>query len=139
MSALYRHSFIKGGWNPGVNKSQETISKIKEKRLYQKILKKDTKPEKIIQDLLKKEDISFIKHKPITNITHKYQCDIFIEPDIVIECDGDYYHNYPLGREIDKIRTEELKINGYKVVRLWENEIKKDLNACKYKILEVMG
>ena len=134
----FRHSFIKGGWNPGKNKSQETIFKIKEKRLHQRILKKDTKPEKIIQQLLKDINIKFIKHKPILNISHKYQCDIFIEPNIVIECDGDYYHKYPEGRDIDRIRTKELEENGYKVLRFWENEIKGDANICKTKILEAM-
>jgi DNA mismatch endonuclease, patch repair protein len=134
----FRHSFIKGGPNPGINKSLETISKIKEKRLYQKILKKDTKPEVIIQNLLTNLNIKFTKHKPITNILHKYQCDIFIDDKIIIECDGDYYHNYPSGREIDKIRTVELKERGYKVLRLWEHEIKSNLNECKNKILDVL-
>jgi len=133
-----RYSFPKGQLNPGFNKSKETIAKIKEKRLYQKILKKDTKPEKIIQKLLEKSGISFVKHKPLVDIIHKYQCDIFIEPNIVIECDGDYYHQYPLGREIDKIRTEELKKKGYKVLRFWENEINNDINSCRNKILEVI-
>ena len=134
----FRHSFIKGELNPGVNKSAETISKIKEKRLYQKILKKDTKPEILIQNLLTKLNIRFIKHKPINDIFHKYQCDIFIDKNIVIECDGDYYHNYPSGREIDGIRTKELQDKGYKVLRLWEHEIKSNLEYCKNKILDVI-
>jgi len=133
-----RHSFPKGRLNPGFNKSKETIAKIREKRLYQQILKKDTKPEIIIQNLLNNIGIKFVKHKPITDITHKYQCDIFINPNIIIECDGDYYHKYPKGREIDKIRTEELKNRGYKVLRFWENELNNKIESCKNKILEVI-
>ena len=134
----FRHSFIKGEQNPGKNKSPETISKIKEKRLFQKILKKDTKPEKTIQNLLQNIGVKFVKHKPITNINHRYQCDIFINPNVIIECDGDYYHKYPEGREIDKIRTLELKNKGYKILRLWENEIHNNIESCKNKILEVI-
>jgi len=131
----FRHSFVKGGENPGKNKSPETISKIKEKRLYQKMLKKDTQPEIIIQKLLNALNVKFVKHKPITDIPHKYQCDIFISPNIIIECDGDYYHKYPKGREIDKIRTLELENKKYKVLRLWENEIHNNIESCKNKIL----
>lgn len=134
-----RYSFPKGDKNPGFLKSKETIGKIKEKRLFQKILKRDTKPEVAIQNLLKELNIEFIKHKPITDIDHKYQCDIFIDPKIIIECDGDYFHNYPLGREIDKIRTKELTDKGYKVVRLWEHDIKINSGFCKNKILEAIN
>ncbi len=133
-----RFSFPKGDKNPGVNKSPSTILKIKEKRLYQKILKKDTKPEIIIQTLLKNLGIEFTKHKPITQIKHKYQCDIFIHPNFIIECDGDYYHNYPSGREIDRIRTEELREEGFKILRLWEHQIHNNLDFCKNKILEAL-
>jgi very-short-patch-repair endonuclease len=44
--------------------------------------------------------------------------------DLVIECDGNYWHKYPVGNEIDHIRTSELIAKGFKVLRLWESEIK---------------
>jgi very-short-patch-repair endonuclease len=134
-----RYSFPRGDQNPGFNKSKKTILRIKEKRLYQKVLMADTKPEKAIQNLLKELGIEFIKHKPIIDIEHKYQCEICIEPNIIIECDGNYFHNYPFGREIDRIRTNELNEKGYKVLRLWEHEIINNLDYCKNKILEVMN
>ena len=57
-------------------------------------------------------------------IEHGYQCDIFIPSlNMVIECDGIYWHKYPTGKEIDHIRTQELIDNGFKVLRLWEHEI----------------
>ena len=130
-----RYNFPRGVLNPGVNKSKETIEKIKLKRLYQKILKKDTLPETIIQNILTKNNIPFTKHKPITDIKHKYQCDIFIEPNIIIECDGDYWHNYPNLRPIDKIRTRELQEKNYVVIRLWEKDIKNNINECINKLV----
>lgn len=54
-----------------------------------------------------------------------YQCDIFIPSlNLIIEADGDYWHNFPFGREIDRVRTKELEEKGFRVIRLWENEIK---------------
>jgi very-short-patch-repair endonuclease len=138
MNHLNRYSFPKGQKNPGVNKSPITILKIKEKRLHQKILKKDTKPEIIIQTLLRDLGIKFIKHKPITQIEHEYQCDIFIHPNFVIECDGDYYHNYPSGREIDRVRNRELQEKGFKILRFWEHQIHNNLDFCKNEILEAL-
>ena len=40
------------------------------------------------------------------------------------ECDGDYWHKYPIGKNIDKFRNKELIEKGFKVLRLWEHEIR---------------
>ena len=70
---------------------------------------KDTSIELKIQNYLKELGITFFTHQYIKEIEHGYQCDIFIPSmNLVIECDGDYWHKYPIGREIDNIRTSEL-------------------------------
>jgi very-short-patch-repair endonuclease len=71
-----------------------------------------------------------MKTEKYINIKHGYQCDVFIpKMKLIIECDGNYWHKYPIGRDIDKIRTRELLNNGFKVLRLWESDINKmDLN-----------
>jgi len=85
---------------------------------------KDTKPEIKIQNYLTKLKIEYFTHKYM-NIKHAYQCDIFIPSfNLIIECDGNYWHNYPLGNPKDIIRNQELREAGYKVLRLWESEIK---------------
>ncbi len=57
-------------------------------------------------------------------IKHGYQCDVLIPSmNLVIECDGNYWHKYPIGLERDHIRTKELIEQGFKVLRLWEVEI----------------
>lgn len=96
---------------------------------------KDTSIEVKIQDFLKKLGIEFFTHQYI-NIKHGYQCDILIPSmNLVIECDGDYWHKYPVGNDIDHIRTKELIEKGFKVLRLWEFEIKEmKLNDFKEKI-----
>ena len=86
--------------------------------------KKDTPIETKIRIFLDNLQIEYFQHKYI-NINHCYQCDFFIpSTNLVIECDGDYWHSYPTGREIDHIRTKELLERGFKVLRLWEFEIK---------------
>lgn len=51
------------------------------------------------------------------------------------KCDGDYWHKYPIGRDIDHIRTSELIEKGFKVLRIWEKEIKKlDLGNFQNKL-----
>ena len=85
---------------------------------------KDTKIEIKIQLFLKELGIEFFTHQYIKNIEHSYQCDILIPSmNLVIECDGNYWHKYPIGLEKDHIRTKELIEKGFKVLRLWENEI----------------
>jgi len=86
---------------------------------------KDTTIEIKIQNFLKQLKIEFFTHQYMKEIEHGYQCDILIPSlNLVIECDGDYWHKYPIGREIDRIRTSELINNGFKVLRLWECEIR---------------
>jgi len=77
-----------------------------------------------LQKYLNELDIVFIKQKHM-DILHSYCCDIFIpSKNLVIECDGEHWHNFPLGKEVDHIRTKELLDKGFKVLRLWEREIR---------------
>ena len=85
---------------------------------------KDTSIEIKIQNYLKELNIEFFTHHYVS-IEHAYQCDILVPAlNLVIECDGDYWHKYPIGTDIDHIRTKELIQKGFKVLRLWEHEIK---------------
>ena len=88
-----------------------------------------------IQNFLKKLGIEFFTHQYM-KIEHGYQCDILIPSmNMVIECDGDYWHKYPIGLERDRIRTKELIEKGFKVLRLWEFEIKEmDINQFQKRI-----
>lgn len=112
--------------------SKENFIKLQEGRKNTIIPTKDTSIEVKIQNFLEQLRIDYFKHKHM-NIEHAYQCDIFIPTlNLVIECDGDYWHKYPTGRDIDKIRTSELIENGFKVLRLWEHEVKV-MNLDKFK------
>ncbi|MEK6882907.1 MAG: NUMOD3 domain-containing DNA-binding protein [Nanoarchaeota archaeon] len=113
---------------------------IKQKRALQITPVKDTSIEVKIQTFLKLLGIEFFTHQYIKDIEHGYQCDILIPSmNMVIECDGNYWHKYPVGNEIDNIRTQELLDKGFKVLRLWESEINKmNIKEFENKINEVL-
>ena len=113
----------------GKEKSKKIKLKIREKRKTQITPVKDTSIEVKIQKFLKQLKIEFYTHQYM-EIEHPYQCDILIpkqeriDKKTIIECFGTYWHKYPLGREIDIQRCQELRKKGYRVLVFWENEIK---------------
>lgn len=114
-------------------RGRKQTKKFMEFRKKQILPKKDTSIEKKIQGFLKQLGIEFFTHQYIKEIEHSYQCDILIPSmNMVIECDGDYWHKYPIGLEKDRIRTKELIEKGFRVLRLWECEIK-ELDLSKFK------
>ncbi len=124
-----------GEGNKGKKLSKEAREKISKARQKQVLPKKDTSIEVKIQNFLKQLNIEFFTHQYM-KIEHGYQCDILIpSKNLVIECDGDYWHKYPIGLEKDHIRTKELIDKGFKVLRLWEHEINiMELNDFKEKL-----
>ena len=115
--------------------------RMKELRMKQILPTKDTTIEVKIQDFLKQLGIEFFTHHYM-KIEHGYQCDILIPAQkgfpkkTIIECDGDYWHGNPdikyfknltenqiKQKELDYSRTKELIAKGFRVIRIWENEI----------------
>ena len=135
----------------GHKASEEAKSKLKRARAKQIFPVKDSKPELKIQRMLKQLNIEFIPHKYM-QIEHAYCCDIFIPSiNLVVEVDGDYWHgnqNSPRykilnkhqieQKEEDTIRTKELIAEGFKVLRLWETDVKKmDIQEFSNKIKQL--
>lgn len=75
----------------------------------------------------------FEANKPLENIC---QPDIFIPPNIVVFCDGDYWHKRPKTMEIDLRITKALIKRGYRVFRFWESDINIDAQKCARMVLE---
>jgi len=132
--------------------SKEHRRRIKQKRLEQVFPIKDTKIEIKLQELLKENNIKFETHKSIIG-----QPDIIIEPNILIFADGDYWHGwfYLNGKDYskqkglnneffekkirdDKRITRKLRHDGFKVLRFWEHEIKKDPEKCLRTIIKAL-
>lgn len=129
--------------------SEKVMDAIRKNRQHQKFPKKNSSIEVKIQDFLKQLGVEFFTHQYIKEIEHSYQCDILIpSKKLIIECDGDYWHGNPKKysdeglterilrqRELDKIRTKELIGKGFRVLRLWECQIKNmELNEFSSKL-----
>ncbi len=107
----------------------ETREKIRKARLKQIFPIKDTSIEVKLQKELEKRKIMFEKHKPILG-----QPDIFIEPNICIFADGNYWHNRPERIERDKYVNQKLKEQNYQIYRFWEYDINDSIEKCVNKI-----
>ena len=127
----------------------KNIKIIREARMKQVLPSKDTSIEVKIQNFLKKLHINFFTHHHISDLNRAYQCDIFIPKQngfpqkTIIECDGCYWHGClkcklktqkwtKEKRKKDRLRTKELISKGYKVIRLWEHEIR-NIRINKFK------
>ena len=129
--------------------------KLREYRIKQVFPIQDTKIEVKIQNFLNELGIEFFAHQHISEIRYGYQCDIFIPKQdrilqkTIIECDGDYWHGNPelkdfrlfskkikIQRCLDFEKTAQLEEQGFRVIRLWEHEIKPmEINQFKEKLI----
>jgi G:T-mismatch repair DNA endonuclease (very short patch repair protein) len=118
--------------------------------------RQDTKIELKIQDLLKQLGFKFEKRRHMIEIPEQeYFCDIFIPSlNLVIECNGEYWHasetifknedtKHPgMNKTIkevrrdEKIRIERFLKQGFKVLVLWEREIKRMNSEVLQKRIE---
>lgn len=128
--------------NGTYNKGYKLISK-QEEKLWDFLRQLDFVPYdeyKMNRDKYSESKI-FIKQWHANFLTYVYPCDIYIPSmKLIIECDGVYWHGHPevlagiknkenreqiLERKRkDKVRTRELEESGYKVLRLWDVDIK---------------
>lgn len=122
-------------WNKGKLRpfSPKSIMKIREARLKQVFPSTDTSIERLVQSQLRRNKIVFETHKPIIG-----QPDIYIPHlNLCIFVDGCYWHGClecNLGGKAGKgVRNSfsndfkiknELELEGYKVIRIWEHDIK---------------
>jgi len=128
-------------WMKGKHHSKKTKEKLKKARAKRITPVKDTSIEVKIQNFLKQLNIEFFTHQYM-KIEHGYQCDILIpvqkgiDKKTIIECFGNYWHKYPIGREIDIQRCGELREKGWRVLTFWESEIKPmQLNNLQEKLI----
>lgn len=114
----------------GKNHSEETKARLKITRMHQVFPRVDSKPERMMQIALSLRGIKYEKHKPIYG-----QPDIFIEPNICIFVDGDYWHNRPEVQARDLEVNDTLEKQKYHVIRIWEKDVKQDVNKAVDLIL----
>ena len=148
----------------GKKATKKTLEKMSIARSKQVLPRKDTKGEIILQNICKKIGIEFVKHKNFNLGFQRHQVDVFIEPNICLESDGDFWHANPnrykrngkmqTGFESNKLIskskhrttyakdrwklderiTDELEKLGNVVIRFWESELENNPEKCIKKI-----
>jgi very-short-patch-repair endonuclease len=102
-------------------------------RLFPTLRTSQTSIELRMQKLLDELNIRYETQKPIG----RYIVDIYIPGfNLIVECDGDYWHSLPERKKHDQKRNAWLRSQGYKIIRLWEHEIKKDAQEAFFNALK---
>jgi len=135
------------------NRKPQRVALQKRIRAGQIFPVKDSKPEKMLQIALSLHGISYQKHRQYI----KGYPDLFIEPNICVFVDGDYWHCNPRKFKADDMIKiwrkqykasdiwskdlqvhHELNSQGFHVVRIWEYDILHNVNNCAENILYLL-
>ena len=116
----------------GKHQTEATKAKLREARLRQRITLKDTKIELKVEAELIKRGINYQKQVPLCKVAI---VDFYLpEYRIVIQADGDYWHNRPERIQNDIRQNAVLTFNGFNVYRFWEHDINESVENCINKI-----
>lgn len=92
---------------------------------------KDTLIERIIEKVLLNLNIIYVKQEVIIG----FCVDFYLpEYNLIIECDGDYWHNKEGAKEKDNMKDIKFKNSQIKILRLTEFDIKNNLDLCIKRI-----
>lgn len=126
----------------------------KEQRSYcmSRIRSKDTSVEKVVRSRLHKLGLRFRKH--VSSLPGKPDI-VFVKSKVVVFIDGDFWHGwrFPLWKdslslawqqkiERNRVRSNKhfrrLRYMGWKVIRVWEHEVNRDLDRVVERIKEAL-
>jgi very-short-patch-repair endonuclease len=122
----------KGDRNPmfGKTHTEAALRKIFDKRSM-------TKPEQQLRDILDELHVTYTSQFFITEDSQTFSYDFYLpECQLIIEVDGDYWHGGPGVQEhwygVETTKATDVQKDmvarqrGYKVLRLWESQLKHD-------------
>jgi len=129
-----------GGYNKGKHHSDETkalLRKLTIRQLKDNHLKQGTSIELIVKNLL---DVLKIDYEFQYNFNDKFLCDFaIVDKKIIIECDGDYWHNREDNKKRDKAKNAYITKCGWQMVRFWEHDINDNIQDVKDSIMKLVG
>lgn len=85
--------------------------------------KRRTRIELLMQHRLASAGIPFVEQHPIDRCIP----DFLVLPNLVVECDGEYWHSLPGRIKKDRKRDYWLRSKGYRVIRIPERDITRGL------------
>lgn len=123
------------------------------KRAMSSVKQKDTDLEKIVRSELHRQGYRFRKN--VKDIPGKPDV-VFRKAKVVVFIDGDFWHGYRLpaweyklsdfwkekirkNRKRDQKNFRKLRKDGWQVIRIWQHEIKRDLDSCIAKIISALA
>lgn len=90
-----------------------------------------------IENVLKDLNIEYVKQKRLVTAKRAFYLDFWIPKyELVIECNGEYWHRLPDKIIRDKILENSCIKHNKNILWLWENEINNDIDSCKNKIVD---
>jgi len=140
-------------WSNPFKVLMDNLTKEQRRKNMQNIRSTGTTPERLIMKELRKRKIYFAKN--VASIIGKPDI-VFRRKKIVIFVDSDFWHGHPKrlimpktnveywenkifrNKKRDKVVSNFLKKEGWKVIRFWEFDIKKNPQKCINKILKVL-
>lgn len=108
-------------------------SKMAEVRAHQAQLEL-TSIERILYSIIDGLDVECKTQVPIDG----YIVDALVEGWLILEAYGDYWHNYPDGREHDRIRSEHLEGKGFQVLPFWGHQLRDTPEGCADRVSYVL-
>jgi len=111
-----------------------------------KFSRRETAPEKAVREILEGLGVPFSQEAPVGC----YTVDFLIERHrLVIQADGDYWHAHPEKypnpsrkqrerRRLDASCDAFLENRGFRVLRLWESELRANPRRCRKRIEEIL-
>jgi adenine-specific DNA-methyltransferase len=113
----------------------QTNEKIRSNKLQRTLRKEMTDAEQVLWRVLRGRQLSGLKFRrqhPFGDYILDFVC---LENLLVIEVDGGQHEEQA---EYDEVRTHQLHKAGFHVLRFWNNEVLKEIEAVKEKIWMVV-
>lgn len=132
----------------------DNLTKEQRRKNMQNIRSKDTAPERKVMQELKRRKIYFAKY--VASIPGKPDI-VFRRKKVTVFIDSDFWHRHPkrfimpvtnydywnkkIARNVerDKKITKELKLQGWKVIRIWEYDVKHNFERSIQKIVDAIS
>jgi very-short-patch-repair endonuclease len=134
-------------WGDPIHREEQRHRRVEymTNHLKQKKTKLETKFEKLLQTIF---DTEYITQHPVNG----YNYDFYLPKyNVLIEVDGDYWHCnesigiYPTSKsqlhtlQHDKIKNQNAKDLGYKLIRFWEYDINNNTLSVIQKLIETIN
>jgi len=110
-----------------------------EEGIYDGVFRSPTSIELAMRAALEELDILYKKEWRPDNYSRIF--DFKIDPNVLIEVQGDYWHSLEKNKSRDIEKANWAKNNGFQIVEIWENEIKRigSTQLIKDRVLPLMG